>query len=192
MKNIQLLLLLIMLPAGVMATQEKYNSISQKRKRIYLNKEYTELELKREAFTIRFSNRRYTDDAHYATRIAVFTDKELLDKVMTGVNVNEVPYFAPYTGIAADSFGYSSIFMNNEGHHYLYYKEEQDKRANLVSESNGVLELEWSPHSFYLDEQDKDFATAGIDRFYIVIFSDRDLDNTVGFGELQKIAVTFK
>jgi hypothetical protein len=192
MKKIMALVILILLPSMLLAHQEKYSCIYQKGKKIYLSEEYTQIELKRQAFTIRFYNSRYTDDRYYATRIAIFTDKTLLDKAQAGLKDSEVPYLAPYTGLAADSLGYSAIFLDGEAHHYLYYKDEQDRRVKLVSESQGVLELEWSPHSFYIDGQDKEFSEAGVDRMYMVIYSDRDLDGVIDQHELRKVAITFK
>ncbi len=167
-------------------------SIVQEGKTILLQEGDNELKLNKAPFSIQFFCKRYSDEAFNAIQIAAFTDKASLDKVAVGVNADEVPYLAPYTGIAADQLGYSSIFLNNEGHHYLYYKDEEDRRATLIAEKNGLLKLEWQPHSFYLEEEDKEFAESGITTFYLVIFTDSNKDKKVDKEELKKVSITFR
>ena len=185
-------LLLAALPLLSAAQNPNDVTITQNGKTILLKDGDNELVLKKAGFAIQFFCERYTDEAFNAVKIAAFTDKASLDKVSIGANSEEVPYLGPYTGIAGDQLGYSSIFLNNEGHHYLYYKDEEDRRATLIAEKDGLLNLEWKPHSFYLDEEDKEFADAGITTFYLVIFTDSNKDKKVDRGELKKVSITFK
>lgn len=192
MKKRATLLLLICFPLMALAGGKKEVSITQEGKTILLQGEENKIALKKTAFTIRFYNRRYTDDAPFATMIAAFIDQASLDKVQVGAKTEEVPFFSPGTGLAADLTGYSSIFLDNEANHYLYYKEENDKRANLVSDDKGMLTLEWTAHSFYLNGRDTEFAEAGISTVYLVIFTDNNADGIVDKEELKKVTLTFK
>ncbi len=192
MSKATILLALIGFPLMAFAGGKKEVTITQEGRTVLLKEVENEVTLKKMAFSIRFCNKRYTDDAPAATMIAAFTDKASLDKIKTGVTAKEVPFFAPGTGLAADATGYSSIFLDNEANHYLYYKDESDKRANLVADDKGMLTLEWMPHSFYLDGKDTEFADAGVNTVYLVMFTDYNRNGIVDKDELKKVTLTFE
>lgn len=192
MKKAATFLALICLPLMALSAGKKEITITQEGRTVLLQDEENKIMLKKAAFTIRFYNKRYTDDTPYATMISAFTDEASLGKVRVGVKTEDTPFFSPGTGLAADQTGYSAIFLDNEANHYLYYKDEKDKRADLVSDDKGILTLEWTPHSFYLKGKDTQFADAGISTVYFVMFTDNNRNGIVDKGELKKVTLTFK
>lgn len=156
-----------------------------------LRYESMKISLEKSAFAIRCMTKVYTESATHAVQIAAFTDATMLDKIQAGSKIDEVPYFSPGTGMAADKDGYSSIFLNEEGHHYIYYASEEDKRATVVSRKKDEVLLEWQPRSFYLSDQDVPFSESGISEFFMVILFDSNNNGIADQGEFHKVTIRF-
>lgn len=183
---------LILTPFWAAAADNREVTITQQGKTTVLTEEENELVLKKEAFTIGFFNKAYGDEADFATAIAAFPEDEPLSRVHSGIAVEEVPYLAAGTGMSATDTGYTALFYNPEGHHYLYYQDEQHKRVQLVARKGDWLQLSWTVSAVNTDNEERTFAAAGLENLYLVIFTDADRNGYIDEGELRKLSIRFE
>ena len=87
---------------------------------------------------------------------------------------------------------YSEIFIANDGHHYLTYESEEDKRANLISKNNDLLELEWNISGVFYENKDMQFSELQLSTVYFVVLIDGNLNGKIDPNELKIIQLTFK
>jgi hypothetical protein len=153
-----------------------------------INTENSSIMLKKAPFSIRFFSKAYETESNrlYSAKIIVLQKED--SRISPGENI---PAFAPGTGLAAYREGYESAEITNEGHHYLYYENENDKRVDLVSQKDDMLELDWKITAFSFE--DKNFPVAALKQkaLYFYIFIDRNLDEIIDEGELRAVKVLF-
>lgn len=187
-KHVAFCLFLLSTSAAFGQAQEMY--FIQGEKKIALG-DHESVKIKKEAFTIRFHSPRYSEDAGNALQVAVFENKTLLDKAHTGMPLSEVPYLSPGSGMAAEPEGYPYIILNPEGHHYLYYFDERDKRVDLAGQQGEWLTLDWTAEAFLVNGERRLFRDAGITDIYLVLFFDANHNRRIDEGELKKLSLTF-
>ena len=108
-------------------------------------------------------------------------------------NIDKIPFFEPGTGMSPGySNRYDTIFITNEGHHYIIYESESDKRANLISEKNEILELEWTILAANYKEKDVQFDLLKLNTLYFVILNDKNLNGKIENEELKIVIAKFK
>ncbi len=154
--------------------------------------ENVDITLEKKKFEIRFMLRPYNEKENNVLRVAASATNEIFEKIHRGDKINDVEFFAPGTGMAADDGGYTSIFIDDKAHHYLYYSNEEDRRAKLIFRQNDLLLLEWQVSSFTMGRKESPFEKSGLQRFYLVIVNDINNNNTIDPGELNKVVITFK
>ena len=167
--------------------------IHQQNNEIILQSE-SQINIKREKFSIRFSNKAYNSSLKEfnATQIAAFLDKSELSKIKIGVSVNDIPCFAPGTGMAPSENGfYESITFENSAHHYLFYENQNDRRVNLINENKNILRLEFPVNKFNLNGKDVKIEKTKLSEFYLAIFIDSNFNDIIDMGELTKVTVEF-
>jgi len=160
----------------------------------YILSDNNDLTLEAKPFSIRFLVKPYTDQERNGVQIAALGRRDNLELAAIGKQIDQIPYFAEGTSLASEQDGYSSIFLDDEANHYIYYTSDSDKRAKVLEQKNGLLLLEWSPHSFYLNASDGDteFAVAGVHSFFLVFLNDVNHNNIIDPGELHKVAIHLK
>ena len=149
----------------------------------------------RKPFAIRFQNRAYNAESGdwYAAQIALLSRSEELLKAKPLMNKNDVIYFGPGTGMASHRSGmYEVMFMNDEGHHYLFYSNEDEKRVNLVKKSGEELLLEFEVNGIHSDDGNLSFADIEESNLYMAILVDRNLNGTIDEGELVRATFKFR
>ncbi|WP_157976823.1 hypothetical protein [Taibaiella helva] len=181
---------LLLLAAEMAFGQAQEMFLIQGEKKIALNNEES-VKLKKEPFTIRFHSPRYSEDTANALQVAAFRDKAWLDKAYPGIALSAVPYLSPGSGMAAYPEGYPYIMLNPEGHHYLYYFDERDKRVDIAGQQGDWLTLDWTVEAFLIDGERKLFRDAGVAEFYLVLFFDANHNRRIDEGELKKLSLTF-
>lgn len=148
--------------------------------------------LERDEFTIEFFNKRYQGDEHHTAKIAFFSSALSLDQAISGIRAKDISYFDYGTSIAGTPQGYDEIWLDHSGNHSVYYSDEDDKRATLLGEKNGMLHLSFPVHTIMINEMEFKMKKIDIPNLYIVIYIDRNLDGWVQDGELTKATVIFK
>lgn len=149
------------------------------------------IQLKRVAFVIRFDTNKYNARKKklYATRIAAVTHDSGVAFVKMGQSVDNIPFFSIGTGLAAEEFGYNNLFIDDEAHHYIFYSNEKERRAELISTNGDKVQLLWNiPMAFYKGE-DVSFEALPINSFYLIFFNDSNLNKVVDEGEFLSVFI---
>lgn len=160
-----------------------------------INKDYDSITLYRDSFSIRFFSNQYDDkkEKYYATQIAVLSDEKALDDIKIGKTLAEFSFFDIGTGMAPGYNNmYDTVFITNEGHNYIYYQNEKDKRAFLISKKEDKLELEWRIKAANYKEKEQSFAELPFKQLYFIVLSDNNLNGKINKGEINIIKVKFR
>jgi len=195
MKHIHLFLVMLMLLAGIVTGQSQSSvTFIQGEKSQAVNNSRGLVTLNREGFSIRYFCKRYNGKTKkfYSAQVAILTNPIDTSLFRIGKSTEENPYFAMGTGMAPGENGfYESVFITSEGHHYLYYASEKDKRVSLISKTKKLLELEWKIKGAYAGGDEIAFTDLRFSILYLVIFIDNDLNNRIGLNECKIIQVQF-
>jgi len=140
-------------------------------------------------FSLQFHGKRYAENEYNPIRIAALSNQSVYDKVAVGQEKNALANFGPATGLAGAKQGYSALFINDYGHHYLYYENEQHRRLKLLNDYGDHLFFEFPISKFFIDEMFYDIEKAPISTLYLVIFIDRNSDEIMDAGELTKLVL---
>jgi len=160
-----------------------------------INKDTDSIVLDRKPFSIKYFGKQYDDknEKFYAAQIAVLENPKDLSLLKIGQKTENISYYEPGTGMAPDKDDfYTMVFITNEGHHYLMYENEKEKRVNLISKNKDILELEWKISGAFYDDKDVTFSELKISTLYFVIFIDNNLNDIIDAGELKTIKVRFR
>jgi len=151
--------------------------------------------LERKPFSIKFFNKKYNSDKSlfYSMQVAVLANPADTLILTSEKKIDKIPYFEPGTGMAPGySNMYDTIFITNEGHNYVTYENESDKRANLISEKDGILELDWKIIAANYKEKDVPFDLLKLNTLYFVFLNDRNLNGKIDKEELKIVIAKFK
>ncbi len=160
-----------------------------------INKEIDSVVLIKEPFAIDYFCREYSekDKKFYAAQIAVLSSYDDVKDLHAGQSLESIAYFEPGTGMAPDeSNRYESIFITNDGHNYLYYYNEKDRRVDVISRHDNFMEFEWPVSKFYINDVDVTIRDIKFDVLYFVILINDNLNSTVDPGELKVVKVILK
>jgi hypothetical protein len=157
------------------------------------NKVIDSVHLSRNAFSIVFEGRKFDEKKRlpYATQIAAVTEDSCLSYITVAQKIDDIPFFKGGTGLAAEDTGYTNLFIDNEAHHYIYYSNEKDRRAKLLSKKGDILQLQWDITQAFYKEEDIAFDKLPLDHIYLVILNDKNLNGVVDEGETKVIKIIF-
>lgn len=150
------------------------------------------LHLDRSNFSIRFNM-----PIEGIVQLAALDASDYYELAQEGMKLEDIPYFIPGTGMAADG-PYDAMYINDEGNHYMFYSDDDDSRLALISEDeNSIINAEWEvnalqqldPETYELTEYS--FDEYPMDDIYIVAVCDLNDDNIIDEGEYVKLALTF-
>ena len=160
-----------------------------------MGKKNNKITLKRKAFQIGFTNYPYStaNRTFYATQIAAFTDKKPLSELEEGKKINEISYFMAGTGMAALG-PYKKMWVDGDHvHHYIICEEGVDIRGKIVKHlPDGQVTMTWMVHTFNIGGADLSVANSTMERLYIAVLQDKNLNKTIDEGELQIAEVKFE
>lgn len=189
------LLAIFLYSISCFAQQNQTIRLIQNEKIIELNSFKQSLIIEKKPFAIRFFCKPYDtkNEKFYATQIAVIDNEETFNKIKIGDVAEKYPFFEAGTGMAPNESGfYDAVFINNEAHHYIYYDNESDKRANLISKQNDIIELEWQINKFFHNEKEADLTELPFKTLFFVIFIDANLNKRMEQDEIHLVQVQFK
>lgn len=189
------LLAIFLYSISCFAQQNQTIRLIQNEKITELNSFKQSLIIEKKPFAIRFFCKPYDtkNEKFYATQIAVIDNEETFNKIKIDDAAEKYPFFEAGTGMAPNESGfYDAVFINNEAHHYIYYDNESDKRANLISKQNDIIELEWQINKFFYNEKEADLTELPFKTLFFVIFIDANLNKRMEQDEIHLVQVQFK
>lgn len=129
--------------------------------------------------------------------MAALDDSDSYDLTKEGMSLEEIPYFIPGTGMAADG-PYESLYVNNEAHHYLFYSDDAHSRLPVINEDeNSIIDTEFKVNDIQLlDPEIYEYTGYSLDEFpmdniYIVAVMDLNHDGIINKGEYNKLVLIF-
>ena len=153
------------------------------------------IKLNKSPFQLQFDNKFYNSkkEHHNATQIAFLNPNEESVMIEEGMPLSLIPYFESGSGFSADEDGgYSTVIINNYGHHYLYYENEQDHRIDLVSKNKGIGTFQWNIDRFYYNDRDMPITKFPLQKLKMVVVTDFNQNNKIDENELRIITIEFQ
>lgn len=148
--------------------------------------------LEKKPFSVRFYNRKYDEanEKFYAAQIAVLNKED--KAIQAGQATDGISYFSPGTGNAMSENDYDFFFIDDDGHNYMFYATEQDRRLHFLSGHGDWLKLEWRIDGYFDDSKDEKLENLKYDQLFFIFLFDRNLNEKIDEGELKKVVVSFK
>lgn len=137
----------------------------------------------------------YSSDSRYALRVNVSDNERNLSYLEAGAAIDAIPFFGPGTGLAGPlEGGYPYVFVDDYAHHYVIYAldDEGPKRAELISEANGLLRLSWPIAGYVASREHIDFAAGAPEALYFAVIRDFNLNGTIDEGEFIRLTIRFE
>ena len=160
-----------------------------------LIKENDTITLDRDEFHIRYHAKKFDPNKKkpYALRIALMQHPD--NKIHPGTNVETVDYFRLGTGMANSDN--TELIIADAGNNYIFYQNENEKRADLLSQNGDDLLLDIDVKSLYvpisnLDSKSVELKDTHMKDLWFVIWYDADLNNKIDKGELKKVHLKFR
>jgi len=203
-KTIQIFLLVLIVVSfmnlnSCQSLRKKQDKTDYSKIYLFQNNKETELKkndeiiIERKPFSIRFYLQKYEpfNSKFYAAEIAAFLDQKYMNQLKNGLNT-ENSVFASGNGLASEKDGYKELIFNNNGFHYLYYINENDKRINLIEKGKKYQKFEFPVQKFIMNNHIYSLKELPVNKFYLVVFIDRNLNKTIDKGELYKLSIIIK
>lgn len=167
--------------------------ILQNGKSYSINNLKEEINLEKGAFTMRFNLLKKAQGIH----IASLEDESTFNEEITNISLDDAQYFNPgasYAGYLDKP--YDSMVISNQGQHYIFYESNDSRRADLVAGKDDYYRLEWKietitliPSDIHETKPEYDIKDAPLNKLYLVLFTDNNLNNIIDSGEFVKIKV---
>lgn len=158
-----------------------------------INNQQAEININKNAFTIRFNLTKKAQFFH----IAALLDENTFNQEIANISCDIIPYLSPGTGYAGyQDKPYDSMYIskNEHGQHYIYYENEKSRRADLLENKGDYYRLEWKinkitiiPNFNYRLEYD--IKDVPLNSLYLVLFMDDNLNEIVDPGEFVKLKI---
>ena len=159
-------------------------------------KDEEELKLRKEKFTVTFNLNKVDDIAEkfYAARLVADIDSEIFNQFEAGKTFEEIPALSSGTSMAGpQNEQYDCIFFDDEAHHYIFYNNEDEKRATLMGkDENGLLQLSFDIENYCMNNLEVNITNSNFDTIYMVFVFDENLNEVVEEGEYVKLEVGFE
>ncbi len=160
-----------------------------------LLKENDTITLDRDEFHIRYHAKKFDPNKKkpYSLRVAVMDHPD--NKIHAGTNVETVDYFRMGTGMANDDV--NLLIIADGGNNYIFYQDENERRADLLSQKGEDLLLDIDVRKLYvpisnLDSKAVELKDTHMKELWFVIWYDADLNNKIDKGELKKVHLRFR
>ena len=151
--------------------------------------------LSKERFTVFFNLKRDDDVAekYYSGRLIMDIDAGIFNQFEANKTFEEIPSLAAGTSMAGpQNSPYDCIFFDDQAHHYIFYANEDENRAHLVSEENGLLRLSFDVENYCMEDLEINIKNSNFEQIFMVFFVDENLNQVVDEGEFVKLEVSFE
>jgi hypothetical protein len=152
------------------------------------------IELKRKNFDIRWWDNAYAfeDQQLNTIQIAVDTTPSVFNGIKPGILVDNASCFAPGSGAAGpQAKPYESIFLGSDVHHYIFFENDENRRANVITQSGNIYHLEWPIEKIYINEKDTPISEFNGQNLYFVVFQNHNMNDLIDHNELLLLTVKF-
>lgn len=196
MKKITFLTVFSFFASFINAQEYSVNNIVIKQGNQVFNIYDTEqtIKLKPAEFSIEYLNKPYQEKKNlfYAAQ-ALVTDSSVNANLQEGTEIESIPYFEPGTGFAAEKNQVISYpFLSSDGHQYLYYVSNKEKRVEKIGTSGNWDIYKWTLKGVYQYDAEMDWNIYDNDQVHIALIIDRNLDGILQKGEFFTIHIEFQ
>ncbi len=153
------------------------------------------IKLAKDKFEIIFNLKKDDDIAekYFAARIVADIDSDIFKQFEPKKKFEEVPSLVAGTSMAGPKDApYNCIFFDDQAHHYIFYNNEDEKRANLISKENNLLQLGFDIENYCMQDFEINISNSNFEAIYMVFFIDKNLNEIVEEGEYAKLKITFE
>jgi len=196
MKKIMVLMVCSLLASFGNAQEYTTNNliIKQGNKTFTINEADQTITLRPEEFSIEYLNKPYQEKKNlfYAAQ-ALVTDSSADVNFQEGIKIESIPYFEPGSGFAAEKNQVIYYpFLSYDGHQYLYYVSNNEKRVDKIGTSGNWDIYKWTLKGIYQYDAEMDWNIYDNDQVHIALIIDRNLDGILQKGEFFNIHINFK
>ena len=168
----------------------------QNGKRQELLKPYQSITLEKEPFTITFPGMAVEEAAekYHPTQMTLVTDRDSMRNISVGMMSEDTVPFAPATGMAMD-YDAHYLIISADAHNYLFYNEAGNSRLELSKKIEGdVLLLKYTVDALFFNGTEYSMQDFPHDDFplYLIIFIDKNENERIEKGELNKVEIRFE
>jgi len=149
------------------------------------------INLEKSEFTFEFILQEYTEENWYSARFTASTDPVIFN-FENNTLLNNILFFQPGAGLATTE-SYKSMYLTKNACHYIIYnnKNYYAKRAEYIGKNfDGRNILQWNINNFSGDV-DSSVENAEVDKIYIVLFIDQNLNNIIEEYEYIRFEINF-
>jgi len=118
--------------------------------------------------------------------------KRARNSTKPGMEIINTILFAKGSGLAAYNDGYHSLLVDYNGHHYLTYTSETDRRVRKIGQNGEFLKLAFDIPGLEIDGEEINIQDFPETTIYLAIFINKNLDGVIDKGELTKVKVNFE
>ncbi len=150
--------------------------------------------LRPEEFSIEYLNKPYQEKKNlfYAAQ-ALVTDSSADVNFQEGIKIESIPYFESGSGFAAEKNQVIYYpFLSYDGHQYLYYVSNNEKRVDKIGTSGNWDIYKWTLKGVYQYDAEMDWNIYDNDQVHIALIIDRNLDEILQKGEFFDVHINFK
>lgn len=167
--------------------------IQQGKKELSIEVDQSTIALAKEKFTVLFDIKKDDVDAqhYYAARLIADVDPAMFDQFAPGNSFEAIPALSAGTSMAGPKDEpYDCIFFDDQAHHYIFYNDEMEKRANLISKKeNGKVQLGFEVENYCMQDFEINIKNSNLEKLYFVFLIDENLNNILEEGEYVKLTV---
>ena len=126
-------------------------------------------------------------------RVSVAESPDHGADIEIGQSINDIPYFADGRTVMVGNT--ASLFVARLAHIALRYDLESSSRSRrsmeLLEETDGGLRVRWTPLNITVARDEFDFGDTEFEGLTLVFLYDRNLNDTVDEGEIDRVRVEF-
>ncbi|MDY7395524.1 hypothetical protein UMM65_09745 [Aureibaculum sp. 2210JD6-5] len=191
--NSYILLALIILLSFTNCKSTKGISIVQNKNNVNIAKDMEIVAIDKSPFSFYFKLKKYTENTPEVAKLAAFSNKNDLDALQIGLNINQTKCFDKGDALALRPItGYDALFIVDYGFHALYYDNPEDKSVELLSEKDGMADVAFHVNRLFTNEKYIEITEYELSEIYVALFIDTNYNETIDEGELTKFTIQFK
>ncbi|MFV0186705.1 hypothetical protein OBK20_04935 [Empedobacter falsenii] len=196
MKKIMVLMVCSLLASFGNAQEYTTNNIiiKQGNQTFNIDKAEQTITLRPEEFSVEYLNKPYQEKKNlfYAAQ-ALVTDHTIDINLHEGTEIESIPYFEAGTGFAAKENQLLHYpFLSLDGHQYLYYVPNKDKRVEKSGTSGQWDIHKWTLKGVFQYDAEMDWNIYDNNQVYITLIIDRNLDGILQKGEFFTLQIMFE
>lgn len=152
------------------------------------------IQLNKDKFSMVFNLKKDDEiaEVYYAARVIADIDPDIFKQFEADTPFEKVPALAEGTSMAGPKDApYECIFFHDQAHHYIFYSNEEAKRANIVSKENDELQLSFDIENYCMQDLEVNIKNSNFEQIYLVFFIDKNLNEIVEDGEFVKLEINF-